>query len=72
MVGHTTDMMVDLVTDHQDRLRTLKGKHGAQFPDITSPLRRVTGQTLIRLGEQIRGEHRDATPAISRTRMVAS
>lgn len=68
----TTDVMVRLIADHQAHLRTLNRKHGAHLPGTSSRLRQVAGQTLIRLGEQIRGERRDISPAMSRTRMVTS
>jgi hypothetical protein len=70
MVEDNTDVMARLIADHQARLRTHTRKQALRRPDTPSRLRRLAGQTLIRLGEHIRGELRDANPAASRTRMA--
>jgi hypothetical protein len=70
MVEDNTDVMVRLIADHQARLRTHSRKQVPRLPGTPSRLRRLAGQTLIRLGEQIRGERRDANPAVSRPRMA--
>lgn len=65
-----TDVMVRLIADHQAHLRALGAKQPPRLPGTASRMRRTAGQALIRLGEQVRGEIRDASPVPARSRLA--
>lgn len=64
------DVMVRLIADHQAHLRSLGGKRAPRLPETPSRMRQAAGHALIRLGEQIRGEIRDASPVPAQSRLA--
>lgn len=70
MIEDNSDVMVRLIADRQARLRAHSRKSETSLPGTPTRLRHLAGQTLIRLGEHIRGELRDANPSLPRTRMA--
>lgn len=65
-----TDVMMRLIADHQAHLRALGRRQAPTLPRTPSRMRQAAGHALIRLGEQIRGEIRDASPAPAQSRLA--
>lgn len=71
MTELNTDVMIHHIADHQAHLRALGRKQALRLPGTPSRMRQAAGHALIRLGEQIRGEIRDAGPAPAQSRLAA-
>ena len=71
MVMNTADVTTYFIADHQARLRALARKHPSHAPGSPSRRSQVTGELLMRLATQMRGQPADARQAASRTRMAA-